>query len=215
MIGRGARNSWKTPVVEGDSVELIDLEKRCRDFEYSKWIEFLIKFSCAIYTIDPAEINFPLSGGSGDSNPLFGQNNESRIKFSRDKGLYPLLNFGKRKFNKYLISQFFDNKYELAFVGMDGLTVKDELEMDVKKVSSFMKINEARKKWGLEEDPDADIVGNSVYMQNKQMKQQQQMMEQQNEQQQNAENPEQQGEEEVNPFMKDFEDYLSKLDKES
>jgi len=197
----GVSNAWRTPVIEGD-FDWIDLQKGNKDMEFSRWYEFLIKISCAIYCIDPAEINFPLGGSSEGGQPLFQGNNEDRLKFSKDKGLYPLLRFYQRRLNQFLIKRI-NPKYELAFVGMDGLTVKDELEMDIKKVGSFGKINEARTKWGLDEDPDGDIIGSAIYLQNKQMKQQNEMMQQQGgqggEEQQTEESSSSETE---NPFMK-------------
>ena len=51
----GVMQAWKTPVVEAD-VDWIDLQKNNRDMEYTSWMEYLIKLSCAIYSIDPTEI---------------------------------------------------------------------------------------------------------------------------------------------------------------
>ncbi|MGX8680818.1 MAG: COG2426 family protein, partial [bacterium] len=45
-----------------------------------------------------------------------------------------LLKFIQRKINKYIVSQL-NPDFEFIFVGMNGLTVKEELEMDIKKAS--------------------------------------------------------------------------------
>ena len=87
----GVMQSWKTPVVEAD-VDWIDLQKNNKDMEYSKWTEYLIKISCAVYSIDPSEIGWDISRSSG-SGGLFEGSQEQRLQHSKDKGLYPLLRF--------------------------------------------------------------------------------------------------------------------------
>lgn len=151
---RGVQNSWKTPVLEADKVDWIDLQRNNRDMEFTNWIEFLIKISCAIFTIDPSEVNFPLQGGAND-NPLFEGNNESRIKHSRDKGLYPLLKFLQARMNKFIISQK-DPNFEFVFVGLDSMTPKEQAEYDEILLRTRKTTNELRKMRG---DEDADVEG--------------------------------------------------------
>lgn len=175
----GVVNAHKTPVLEGD-VEWVDLQLTNRDMEFAKWQEYLIKLSCAIYRIDPAEINFPLSGSSG-AKMVYEGNNEARLKHSKDKGLYPALKFLQRKINKYLISQM-DPEYEFCFVGMDGVDIGDELDQDIKMLTNFMTLDEVRVRRGLKPLGAAkggDLILNAAYMQQKQMEQQAEMQSQQ------------------------------------
>jgi hypothetical protein len=165
----GVYNSWKTPVLEGD-IDWVDLQHNNRDMEFSNWQEYLIKISCGIYRIDPAEINFPLSGSS-DQKPMFEGNNEARLKHSKDKGLYPLLKFLQRKLNKYVMQQI-DPEFELVFCGMDGVNIADELDNDIKMLGNFMTIDEIRIRRGLKplgEDKGGSIVCNSIWLQNQNM----------------------------------------------
>lgn len=222
----GVYNSWKTPVLEGD-IDWVDLQKNNRDMEFAKWQEYLIKLACAIYKIDPAEINFPLSGSS-DAKPMFEGNNEARLKHSKDKGLFPMLKFLQRKINKYLVSRF-DPAYEFVFTGMEGLSLSDELEMDIKMMANFMTIDEIRVKRGLKplgDEKGGNIIGNSIWMQKQNADA---MAKQQQEQGGMGENgnpnaEEGNGEEsdqefdtndeqsyEENPFEKAFENYLTNL----
>ena len=138
---QGVQNAWKTPIVDAD-IDWIDLQKNNRDMEYNAWLEFLIKIACAIYSIDPNEIGFNINGSSGSA-PMFEGKNEQKLKHSKDKGLYPILKFLQRKLNKYIVSQI-DPEYELLFVGLNGVTIQEELEMDIKKSSSLYTINEVR-----------------------------------------------------------------------
>ena len=160
----GVMNGWKTPVVEAD-VDWIDLQKNNRDMEYSSWMEYLIKLACAIYSIDPSEIGWDISRSGGNSG-LFEASQAERIQNSKDKGLYPMLKFIQRKINKYIVEPI-DPDFEFVFMGMNGITIEKELEMDIKKMSNFQTINETRQKWDLPElEIEAgDVISNSVFWQ--------------------------------------------------
>lgn len=160
---RGVSNAWKTPILEADKMDWIDLQRTNRDMEFSNWIEFLIKVGCSIYNIDPAEINFPLQGGA-NSSAMFEGNNEARLKHSKDKGLYPLLKFYQKKINKYLINPF-NNKYEIVFVGMDAMTAKEHLDNDAQAVKTFKTVNEVRAERGMKPLEGGDILLDSIYAQ--------------------------------------------------
>lgn len=173
----GVMNSWKTPVVEAD-VDWIDLQKNNKDMEYSSWMEYLIKLACAIYSIDPSEIGWDISR-SGGNGGLFEKSEAERIQNSKDKGLYPMLKFIQRKINKYIIEQI-NPEFEFVFMGMNGMTIDQELEMDIKKLNSFQTLNETREKWDLPSIKETgDIIENSVYWQAESAKQQREQQEQQ------------------------------------
>lgn len=160
----GVMQAWKTPVIEAD-VDWIDLQKNNRDMEYSSWMEYLIKLACAIYSIDPSEIGWDISRSSGNGG-LFEGGQEQRLKHSKDKGLYPLLKFIQRKINKYIIEQI-NPDFELVFVGLNGLTIEEELKMDIDKVNSFMTVNEAREKYEMKPLEGGDAPNNATFVQNK------------------------------------------------
>jgi hypothetical protein len=175
----GVTGAHKTPILQGD-VTWQDLQKTNRDMEFSNWFEFLIKVSCAIYRIDPAEINFPLSGGA-EQKTMFEGNNEARLKHSKDKGLRPLVKFYQRKLNKYLVSRI-NPAYELTFVGLDNDDPNTDIERDTKMVGSFMTVDEIRIRRGLEPlgaEGGGDIIENAVWLQNKMGAQQMAMQQQQ------------------------------------
>lgn len=232
----GVNNSWKTPILDGD-IDWIDLQKSNQDMEFAKWQEYLIKLACAIYRIDPAEINFPLGGGS-DVKPMFEGNNEARLKHSKDKGLYPLLKFIQRKINKYIVGRL-DPEFEFVFCGMDNVDLGTELEQDIKMMTNFMTIDEVRIRRGLEplgEEKGGNVISNSIWLQNKNAQDQAKMQQQQqdgygdeqggygDEQQEEDENPfdkyeqqikggdKEQGDgEDTNPFEKAFDEFLLTL----
>jgi hypothetical protein len=194
----GVQNAWKTPVVEGD-VEWIDLQKSNRDMEFSAWTDFLTKIACAIYNIDPNEIGFDINKSSGEKS-MFESGNEGKLKHSKDKGLYPLLKFIQRRLNKYIVSQI-NPEYEIVFMGMNGLTITEELDADIKKLSNFMTVNETRSKYKQKPIEGGDVILNPTFTQSLAMKAQQQQMGTP----QDGANPftQDQMESEVNPFLED------------
>lgn len=176
----GVMQSWKTPVVDAD-VEWIDLQKNNRDMEYSSWMEYLIKQACAIYSIDPSEIGWDISRSGGNAG-LFEGNQAERLQHSKDKGLYPMLKFIQRKINKYIVSQI-NPEFEFVFMGLNGMTVEQELEQDIKKLNSFMTVNEIRRKYDLPEiEESGEVIENSIFYQNLQANKMREQQEQQQEQ---------------------------------
>lgn len=162
----GVMQSWKTPVVEAD-VEWIDLQKNNRDMEYTAWMEYLIKLACAIYSIDPTEIGWDISRPQG-SGGLFEGSQQYRLQHSKDKGLYPLLKFLQRKLNKYIVEQI-NPDFELVFMGLNGLTIEQELDMDIKKLNSFVTVNEIRQKYEMNPLKGGDNPNNPTFIQSKNM----------------------------------------------
>jgi len=164
----GVGNAHKTPVIESDKMEFIDMQKSNRDMEFQKWQEYLIQVACAIYKISPDEVGFDVAGSAGRA-MIDNSSNEAKLQFSKDKGLLPLLKFIERKINKYLINPI-DPEYEFRFEGLDVDTEKDELELDIKRGSAFMGWKELRKKHDLPEDlEEGDDILNPTYLQLKSM----------------------------------------------
>lgn len=191
----GVMQSWKTPVVEAD-IDWIDLQKNNRDMEYTAWMEYLIKLACAIYSIDPTEIGWDISRSQG-SGGLFEGSQQQRLQHSKDKGLYPLLKFLQRKLNKYIVEQI-NPDYELVFMGLDGLTIEQELDMDIKKVNSFVTVNEIRQKYEMNPLKGGDNPNNPTFIQSKNMANTPNIFNMSGEG--NEEEPETSEEEEENPF---------------
>ncbi len=87
--GIACSNSHKMPILDAESFEYIDFSKNSRDMEFYKFLEYLIKLLCALYTISPEEIGFPLEG-AGHGGMGKGDGKEEK-DYSKDKGLHPLL----------------------------------------------------------------------------------------------------------------------------
>jgi len=190
----GVANAWKMPVINADKIQFQPTHVASADMEFSKFQEFLIKICCALYKIDPSEIGFPMSGNASGTSGLGGDSTAEKLKYSKDKGLKPLLKQYQYWINKYIIWQI-DPDFEFEFQGIDGeQTFQEELDNDIKSMGNFMTINEIREKRGMKKVPWGDISCNPIAYQNYSMQQQQQMQEDQQGQDQ--------GDEEENPFLK-------------
>jgi hypothetical protein len=199
----GVQNAWKTPVLEADKMDFINLQMSNADMQFGHWQEYLIRLTCAMYKIDPVEIGF-LQGSGGNSQSMFETSQQVRIKYSQERGLIPLLKFVQSKINKYLVSQL-NSDFEFIFTGLEGEDEKAELAADIQKLGNFMTLKEIRRKRGLpEEIEDDDWILNPIYFQVK-MQQQQGM----GEEDMYGGMPEP-GEEEENPFLKSFNNYIEK-----
>ena len=160
----GVNNAWKVPVIESDNMDWIDLQKSNTDMQFAAWQEYLIKITCAIYKIAPEEIGFNLGNGTG-GNAMFEGSNEARLKYSRDKGLRPLLKNIEFWVNKFLINPL-DSDFEFAFVGLDTETEEKEVDLLIKKVQNGMGYKEFRRAMNLPEElEEGDFPLNSVYVQ--------------------------------------------------
>jgi HK97 family phage portal protein len=166
----GVGNSWKTPVLQSEEVQYLNLQSTNMEMEYSRWIEYLIKLICAVYLIAPEEIGFDFSSG-GMAQPMVESNNEWKMKASKDRGLRPLLKYYADVLNRNIIDKI-DDKYYLDFVGLDELTEKERIELRQQQVQYFRTMNEIRKDEDLEPDPDGDIILNPAFLQWKQMQHQ-------------------------------------------
>jgi len=159
----GVENSWKTPIIQSEGLEWVDLAKTNAEMEFGKWIEYLIKITCGVFLIDPAEINFEIHGGQQQT-PLFEASQEWKLKASRDRGLKPLLKFLAKLINRHIIDRI-DDHFTFEFVGLDELSENEKHEMLVEQISSYMTLNEGRQSVSLPPLPGGDVPMNPVYIQ--------------------------------------------------
>lgn len=162
----GQNGAWKIPVLQlpGD-VEFINVSQSGGEMVFEKWVNYLINISCAVYRIDPAEINFPNNGGvGGNGGGVFEGSNKSKYENSRDKGLYPLLQFIENIINKYIISQF-NGDYVFKFTGLNEKSEEERLQVDKDRVATYITVNELRMEQGLQPIKGGDVILNPYYMQ--------------------------------------------------
>lgn len=163
----GVWNAWRTPIIASPAkLVYTNLQMTNRQMEFSNWIEYLIKLICAIYLIDPAEINFDLRGGAMQQAPMFESSSEAKLKMSRDRGLRPLLKFFEEEIDKNIIFQI-DDKFELQFVGLDLRSEKEMQDLKIRELERFKTIDEIRAEYDLDplgEDKGGDLIMDSSYI---------------------------------------------------
>lgn len=161
------KNAFRPPIIGlADEVKWVSLAATNKDMEFDNWMHYIIKIICAVYQIDPAEINFDIS--KINTSTLNETSNEQRIKSSRDKGLKPLLDYIENIINRHIIRSWnpeYADKYEFKFVGLDAETRVQEADRLEKEVRVWKTINEARMEQGKEPVEHGDVVGNAVYTQ--------------------------------------------------
>jgi len=216
----GVKNSWKTPVIEADKMEFVNMQMSNQDMQFAHWQEYLIKLTCALYKMDPSEIGFQMNGTNSS---LFEGDKQYKLEFSQEKGLKPLLRFIAANINKYLVRQI-NKDFEFTWTGLDVENQDKVLDADIKKLGNFMGFKEIRKKYGLPEDlNEEDMISNGIYYQWKISQAQQQQMEgdtnttdevnnePMNEEEQTTEESNPFENEENNPFLKSFNKWIDVL----
>lgn len=131
--------------------------------------------NCAVFLIDPAELNFDMHGGVQQT-PLFESSQEWKLKASRDRGLKPMLRFLAKLINDNVVNKLDDN-FTFDFVGLDELTEQEKHELRKEQVSTYMTLNEIRRQEDLPDVADGDLILNPTYttaqQQRRQLEQQQ------------------------------------------
>ena len=162
----GQRGAWRIPIMEvPGTLEFIDIAQSGGEMVFEHWINYLINICCAIYRIDPAEINFPNNGGiSGTGKSLFDNSNRDKYEHSKHKGLVPILQFLKNLINEYIISEF-GEEFIFVFEGIDGNTEQEQANLDEQESKTIKTVNEIRAKRGLQPIPNGDIIRDPIFMQ--------------------------------------------------
>lgn len=161
------RNAFRPPIIGmADEVKWVPLAQTNKEMEFEAWMNYLIKISCAIFQIDPAEINFDIS--KVQTSTLQDSNNEQKLKSSKDKGLRPLLDMIENIFNNHLIRYWrkdYADKYRFKFVGFEAESRQQEIDRLQKEVQVYKTLNEARIEMGKPPIEDGDVVLNATYTQ--------------------------------------------------
>lgn len=162
----GLTGAWRVPVVASPDLQWIPMTQTNQDMEFSKWLDYLVNVVCSVYCIDPAEINFPSRGGSGDSHekPLFDNSYESKLRQSKDKGLYPLLDFFAHFITVNIVEKVLPD-HVFVFEGLDRKMGMERLAAQEKEVRMFKTVNDLRKEEELLPIDGGDILLDPIYMQ--------------------------------------------------
>lgn len=161
----GSHNAKKTPLIQLDpdnneDLKALNLSQSNSEMEFEKWMNYNIRQLCAIFQIDPMEVGFNF-GEVGVKSSLQQADPSSKVLMSKEKGLRPLLRAIESWLNKYVVREL-DARFEIVFTGMDITPAEKQLEMDIKKVASFMTVNELRAMYDMEPLDGGDVILNQV-----------------------------------------------------
>ncbi len=147
----GVENAWRTPIVNAEEIQWVNMQASNRDMEFSSWIDFLIKIACAVFQMDPIEVNFKY--GSTGQRAMFGAADRAKLVESKDKGLKPLLRHFSRLVDKYIIWPI-NPAFVLEFIGLESQTPKEVADLNTQRVRTIYTIDEIRAENDLSALPD-------------------------------------------------------------
>jgi len=161
-------NSWKTPIVNSEDLQYINLQQSHRDMEFNAWMDFLIKEACGVYATDPTEINFNY-GNTGQTQSLVESSSADKIMESKERGLRPLLNDIGELLSTHIVTPL-NEDFCFEFVGLDAETKDKVVERNTKRVKSFITVDELRAEEDKPPLPDGqgEIILDPTFLQNKQ-----------------------------------------------
>jgi len=176
----GVNNAWKTPILNSEDVQWISMHSTNREMEYGQWMDWLTKLICAVFGVDPVEINFIFgasgSGGGGGGAMFDKRPNQAEITESKDKGLRPLVTHIEDHFNQHIIWEL-NPDFEFSFTGLDSKAEDKERDARLAEVKGLKTVNEARSEMDYEPLPSGlgDIILDPTWFQNKSAADQAQM----------------------------------------
>jgi len=138
----GVVNAWRTPILNAEEVQYINLHSTNRDMEFSAFMDWLLKMCCAVWLMDPAELNF-LFGNTGQTSQMFQAPQESKIRTSKDRGLAPLLRFLAEMLNRNVVWRV-NEDFELVWSGLDVRSGAEAAELQNKQVRCSRTVDEIR-----------------------------------------------------------------------
>lgn len=148
----GSQNAWRTPIISGlDDVKWVPMAGGSKDMEYLNYNMHLMRAVCTQFQIDPTEIGLDLLV-TGGKNIASTDGHASKIEFSREKGLYPILMFIEDLINEDVLPAIdaeYAKKYRFQFEGYTDETPQTEVallqaEMTVNKTMNDL-LKAARK----------------------------------------------------------------------
>lgn len=164
---RNAAQFWRPPVLQVSKdadVKWEQLDRSQKDMEYSALFDFLVKQACGVYQIDPAEVNWSISGSGVSTN--FESGSDRKQLLSQWRGLKPLLVHFSNVLNIKVIEKI-DPRFRLEF---EGLNRDREADLSIRKeeVKHYKTVNEVRDELGLSPLPWGDVILNPEFVKNMQ-----------------------------------------------
>ena len=142
----GQQHAWRTPIVAGlDEVQWVPMSASAREMEYINFNNHLLRIICSQFQIDPMELGLDyLISGNGKA-PAQQANNEYKIAYSRERGLYPILMFVEDLMNSEIIPALdskLSTEYKFIFTGYTDETAASEAALMQAEMSVFKSMND-------------------------------------------------------------------------
>ena len=151
----GTQHAWRTPIVAGlDEVQWVPMSGSAKEMEYINFNNHLMRIVCSMFQIDPVELGLDYLVSANGKSPAQQSNNEYKIAYSRERGLYPILMFMEDLVNSDIlpaIDQTLADKYKFVFTGYTDETPQTEIaqmqaEMTVWKSMNDLLIQSQKEK---------------------------------------------------------------------
>ena len=165
----GQQHAWRTPIVAGlDEVQWVPMSGSAKEMEYINFNNHLMRILCAQFAIDPVEIGLDYLVSANGKSPAQQSNNEYKIAYSRERGLYPILMFIEDLVNGEIlpsIDKTLSEKYRFVFTGYTDETPQTEIaqmqaEMTVWKSMNDLLIQSQKERF---KTPAADLPLNQAF----------------------------------------------------
>lgn len=177
----GIENTNRVAIVNApQGIETVNSIKSPQEMGFATFMDYLVKVAASVYLMDPVEINFFVNGGSGQSSPqLTSTSQDIRLKYSKDKGIPPLLNHLAHLINRTFLWEV-TKEYTFSFKGLTDDSETQRLDRIIKS-KKFKTLNEIRQEEGLPllDEPFGSVIDDSGYMQLKMAAVQQEVQAQQ------------------------------------
>lgn len=160
----GVNNAWRTPILNSEDIQWVSMHANNREMEFAAWMDWLTKLTCAVFGMDPIEINF-IFGNTGQTSGLNqSRPNEDEVTASKDKGLTPLMEFIEDELNKHIVWEI-NPDFEFKFTGLNAKEEKAERDGRIQEVQNYKRVNEIRAELDMEPIEGGDIILNPVFAQ--------------------------------------------------
>lgn len=142
----GTQHAWRTPIVAGlDEVQWVPMSGSAKEMEYINFNNHLMRIVCSMFQIDPVELGLDYLVSANGRSPAQQSNNEYKIMYSRERGLYPILMFLEDMINGELlpaIDKNLSDKYKFIFTGYTDETPQTEIAQMQAEMTVFKSMND-------------------------------------------------------------------------
>lgn len=142
----GQQHAWRTPIVAGlDEVQWVPMSGSAKEMEYINFNNHLMRIMCTQFAIDPVEIGLDYLVSANGKSPAQQSNNEYKIAYSRERGLYPILMFIEDLVNGEVlpgIDKDLSNKYKFVFTGYTDENAQTEIAQMQAEMTVYKSMND-------------------------------------------------------------------------